>query len=113
MLLGCRDTLFPSRHPSSETALGEGPFQGMKLGGGWDTTFIGREPVRLSPSIGGFLSRDNPGTRSESEALLLERIRFVVVAESLPEAGLVMVEQLDPAQPFGALPEVLAGHDQP
>ena len=46
-------------------------------------------------------------------ALLLERVGVVVVPVALPEAGMVLRRQLDPAQPLRALPEVLPGHDQP
>src|SRR6185503_1339914 len=50
---------------------------------------------------------------SEREPLFQKRIGVVVVAEPLPESGLVVLVQLDPADPLGALPEVLARDDQP
>src|SRR6476660_6331728 len=39
--------------------------------------------------------------------LLFPRVSFVVVAVALPEAELVVVEELEPADPLAALPEVL------
>src|SRR2546423_13321093 len=45
-------------------------------------------------------------------ALLLPKIRIVVVPVALPEARLVVVEQLEPAKPLRALPEITARHDQ-
>ena len=38
---------------------------------------------------------------------------MVVIAEGLPEAGLVLVEQPEPPDPLDALPEVQVGHEQP
>src|SRR5215207_2215245 len=46
-------------------------------------------------------------------ALLAPGVATVVVAELLPEAGLVALEQRQPAHPFGALPEVEVRHEQP
>jgi hypothetical protein len=40
-------------------------------------------------------------------------LRLVVIAEAFPEAGLVLVQQPDPADPLGALPEVQVRHQQP
>ena len=48
----------------------------------------------------------------EAVPLLGPGIGVVVVAVALPEAGLVDARELDPAQPFGALPEVLARDDE-
>src|SRR5215213_1216463 len=39
-------------------------------------------------------------------ALLAPRVAVVMVAERLPEARLVVVEQPEPPDPLGALPEV-------
>src|SRR4051812_32001821 len=41
-----------------------------------------------------------------AEALFLPRVGVVVVAVPLPEAELVVVEELEPPDPLGALPEV-------
>src|SRR5215211_505991 len=46
-------------------------------------------------------------------ALLTPRIPVVVVAERLPEAGLVGLRDLDLGEPLGALPEVQVRHEQP
>ena len=46
-------------------------------------------------------------------ALLLPLVAAVVVAERLPEPGLVLSTQLEAADPLGALPEVEVGHDEP
>jgi hypothetical protein len=48
----------------------------------------------------------------ERVPLFLPVIGVVVVAVALPEARLVVVEQLEPAQPLGALPEVAIRNDQ-
>src|SRR5262249_60356889 len=45
--------------------------------------------------------------------LFLPRITAVVVAVGLPEPGLVVVEELQPANPLGALPEVEVRDEQP
>ena len=45
----------------------------------------------------------------ELVALLLPGVGVVVVAVALPEAGPVAVQELEPAQPLGALPEVAPG----
>ena len=45
--------------------------------------------------------------------LLPPRIAVVVVAVALPEAGLVIVAQCQPAHPLRALPEVEVRHEQP
>src|SRR5690349_1525231 len=50
---------------------------------------------------------------SEAVALFLPVVGFVVVAVALPETGLVDGEQLEPAQPLGALPEVARRDDEP
>src|SRR5262249_33074323 len=47
------------------------------------------------------------------EALLFPRVGFVVVAVPLPEAGLVVRNDLERADPFRALPEVTPRHDEP
>src|SRR5437588_9595326 len=44
--------------------------------------------------------------------LFLERERVVVVAADLPEAALIVVEELDLVGPLGALPEVALRDDQ-
>src|SRR3954471_15116024 len=41
-----------------------------------------------------------------AEALFLPRVGVVILAVPLPEAELVVVEELEPADPLGALPEV-------
>src|SRR5947208_15235047 len=46
-------------------------------------------------------------------ALLLPRVSAHVVAVRLPEAGLVVVAQLEAAYPLRALPEVEVRHEQP
>src|SRR5947209_15211801 len=46
-------------------------------------------------------------------ALLTPRVSAVVVAEALPEAGLVTLADLEPAHPFRALPEVQVRDEQP
>src|SRR3954471_1793410 len=45
--------------------------------------------------------------------LFLPRVAAVVVAVALPEPGLVVVEQTQPGDPLGALPEVQVRHQQP
>ena len=45
--------------------------------------------------------------------LLEPRIAAVVVAVALPEAGFVVVEELEPGDPLRALPEVEVRHDEP
>jgi hypothetical protein len=47
------------------------------------------------------------------EPLLEPGVAVVVVAEALPEARLVLVPQLDPTDPLGALPQIQMGHQQP
>src|SRR6266536_3374304 len=49
---------------------------------------------------------------SEAVALFLPEVRVVVVAVALPEAGLVVVQELEAAQPLRALPEVSRRDDQ-
>src|SRR3990172_4503067 len=46
-------------------------------------------------------------------ALLLERVAVHVVSVALPEAGRVVVEQVETADPLHGLPEVEVGHHQP
>src|SRR3954453_3354562 len=46
-------------------------------------------------------------------ALFKPRVSAVVVAEGLPEAGLVLLREREPAPPFGALPEVEVRDEQP
>src|SRR5580658_2938539 len=46
-------------------------------------------------------------------ALLLPRVTVVVIAVGLPEARHVMIEQLEPPHPLGALPEVQVRDEQP
>src|SRR3954447_457344 len=57
---------------------------------------------RLTQATG---MQDRPG--SLREALFLPRVGVVVVAVPLPEAELVVVEELQAADPLAALPEVL------
>src|SRR3954463_7352971 len=47
-----------------------------------------------------------------AEALFLPRVGVVVVAVPLPEAELVVVEELQPADPLAALPEVLLRNEE-
>src|SRR5207248_9234057 len=57
-----------------------------------------------------------PGRAARSVArvpLLSPRVAVVVVAVGLPEAGLVLLAQLEPAHPFGALPEVEVRDEEP
>src|SRR5207248_10918499 len=49
----------------------------------------------------------------EAVPLLLPEVGVVRIAVALPEARLVDRRELDPAQPLGALPEVLAGDQEP
>src|SRR5690348_9584130 len=60
--------------------------------------------------------RARPRSRAASSValipLLFPRVAVVVVAVHLPEARLVVVAQLDPAHPLGALPEVEVRHEQ-
>src|SRR5215211_1113760 len=68
------------------------------------------ERVAVAPQI----RADHRCLRSVApEPLLLPGVAVVVVAEALPKAGLVGVQQLDPPDPFGALPEVQLRHQQP
>src|SRR6185312_17061920 len=46
-------------------------------------------------------------------SLLAPWVSVVVVAEGLPEAGFVLLEQRQSTQPLGALPEVEVRHEQP
>src|SRR5919198_3786963 len=46
-------------------------------------------------------------------ALLFPRVTVVVVAGAFPEAGLVVVTELDSAHPLRALPEVQVRDEQP
>src|ERR671923_141062 len=57
-------------------------------------------------------SRSIPSSGTTPEPLPLPRIPAVVVAEPLPEAALVVVEQADAAYPLGALPQVQVRHKQ-
>src|SRR5262245_46411882 len=61
--------------------------------------------------------RASPLARSASSVasvpLLFPRVAVHVVAVGLPEAGLVVVAQLEPAHPLGALPEVEVRNEQP
>src|SRR5688572_21773826 len=45
-------------------------------------------------------------------ALLFERVAADVIAVHLPEAGLLLGEELHTAHPLGALPEVQVGHNK-
>src|SRR6266576_86592 len=47
------------------------------------------------------------------EALFLPGVGVVVVAVALPETELVVVEELETADPLGALPEVALGNEEP
>src|SRR5215207_8239121 len=69
------------------------------------------KPVAVGPQIRaghGCL----PSRSVAPEPLLAPGVAVVVVAEALPEARLVGVQQLDPADPLGALPQIQVG-DQP
>src|SRR5947207_15217186 len=46
-------------------------------------------------------------------ALLLPVVGVVVIAVALPEAGLVVVQELQASEPLRALPEVAGRYDQP
>ena len=50
--------------------------------------------------------------RPRTVALFLREVGVVVVAVALPEPGLVVVEELEPAKPLRALPEVARRHDE-
>src|SRR5262249_56923914 len=60
---------------------------------------------------GTFYSR-GPGSVT-GVPLLFPRVAVVVVAVALPEAGAVFLQQLNPAHPLGALPEVEMRDEQP
>src|SRR4051795_5387172 len=62
---------------------------------------------RLTQATG---MQDRPG--SLAEALFLPRVGVVVVAVALPEAELVVVEELEAADPLAALPEVALRDDE-
>src|SRR4051795_9919357 len=62
---------------------------------------------RLTQATG---MQDRPG--SLREALFLPRVGVVVVAVALPETELIVVEELEAADPLAALPEVFLGDDQ-
>src|SRR4051794_8572286 len=49
---------------------------------------------------------DDPTRSVAPVTLFLPGVAVVVVAVDLPEAGLVVVEELDSTHPLGALPEV-------
>src|SRR5438445_5575995 len=51
--------------------------------------------------------------QSEGVTLLLPVVGVIVVPVALPEAGLVVVEELEAAEPFCALPEVAARNNEP
>src|SRR6266542_1064959 len=59
------------------------------------------------------ISRTRPASSVAPVPLFAPWVTVVVVAEALPEARLVAVEQPDPADPLGALPEVQVRHQQP
>src|ERR671930_1388522 len=65
-----------------------------------------RGPASALPSVHRFGSVMATSISVAPEALLLPGVAVVVVAEAFPEAGLVLVQQLDPADPPGALPQV-------
>ena len=44
--------------------------------------------------------------------LFLPWITIVVVAKRFPEAGLVLIAELEPPNPLGALPEVEVRHEE-
>src|SRR5438876_5236743 len=50
---------------------------------------------------------------SEGITLLLPVVGVIVVPVPFPEAGLVVVEELEAAEPFCALPEVAARNNEP
>src|SRR6202008_744742 len=57
---------------------------------------------------------DQPPHRSVAlVALLAPGVSVVVVADALPEAGLVLLLELQAPYPLGALPEVEVGDQQP
>src|SRR6185503_20365607 len=53
-----------------------------------------------------------PDPNSERVPLFLPVVRVVVVAVALPKTRLVLRQQLEAAQPFGALPEVPRRDDE-
>src|SRR4051812_1020883 len=58
--------------------------------------------------------RSGPAPRSVPPiALFFPRVAVVVVAVGLPEAGLVVIAQLEAADPFRALPEVQMRDQEP
>src|SRR5207253_7151758 len=78
-------------------------FEGM--GEGWYWLRYRSAPRSLDPPF--------EGSALEAVPFFAPRVGVVVVAVALPESGLVDRRQLDPAQPLGALPEVLAGDHEP
>src|SRR5215216_857725 len=72
-----------------------------------------RWPVRAVPSVHSFEPVMAACLSVAPEALLAPGVAVVVIAQALPEAGLVLVQQLNPADPLGALPEVQVRHEQP
>ena len=66
-----------------------------------------RRAARTSPE----LSRPGAPGALLGEALFLPRVRVVVVAVALPEAELVVVEELEATDPLAALPEVALRDD--
>src|SRR4026208_397916 len=73
--------------------------------------------VGLGLLLAAIVGRAAPGAAAarrpaSSAALFLPRISVVVVAVALPEAELVVVEELQTADPLRALPEIALGDEQ-
>src|SRR4029453_1595291 len=104
---------------------------GHQAGGVVEPPQLGHRPfsptVRAAPDGGGDLDPEDvmegageggavaPGVRAghrclrgsvAPESLLLPGVAVVVVPETFPEAWLVLVPQLDPAEPLAALPRI-------
>src|SRR5437762_9636430 len=69
-----------------------------------------RQAIGLAMAAVGLL--DRAGSVA-AVALFEPLVAAVVVAEALPEAGNVLVDQADPADPLRALPEVASRDDEP
>src|SRR4051794_2910764 len=83
-----------SRACEGSDGLGAGSRRELASGGGQRGPSAGPSSVTLVP-------------------LLLPRVAPVVIAVLLPEAGLVPLQEGDPADPLGALPEVQVRHQHP
>ncbi len=100
----------PARGRPAEAARRPRPKKKRRRGGAASSTWGGEVGSHLSAAAARAFS---PSFGSELVALFLPVVGVVVVAVALPEAGLVDRRELDPAQPLGALPEVLRRDEEP